>query len=148
MDLKEIARFAKIKGLHLVGSGDFTHPKWFDQITDFLTPDPGTGLYKIAGNTDNSVRFMLTTEVCTIFDYKNSVKKVHHLIFAPTLDILAQINEGLKSYGNLESDGRPILKMNATELVEKIIGISKENLGLALLGLLVVLIKLRIATKT
>jgi uncharacterized protein (TIGR00375 family) len=128
MDLKEIARFAKIKGLHLVGSGDFTHPKWFDQITDFLTPDPGTGLYKIAGNTDNSVRFMLTTEVCTIFDYKNSVKKVHHLIFAPTLDILAQINEGLKSYGNLESDGRPILKMNATELVEKIIGISKENL--------------------
>src|SRR5680860_432872 len=110
MDLKEIARFAKIKGLHLVGSGDFTHPKWFEQIQNVLVPDSGTDLYKISGNIDDSIHFMLTTEVCTIFNFENSVKKIHHVIFAPSLEVVAQINEALKNYGNLDSDGRPILK--------------------------------------
>jgi len=128
MDLKEIARFAKIKGLHLVGSGDFTHPKWFEQIQNVLVPDPGTDLYKISGNIDDSIHFMLTTEVCTIFNFENSVKKIHHVIFAPNLEVVAQINEALKNYGNLDSDGRPILKMNAPELVEKITDISNKNM--------------------
>jgi uncharacterized protein (TIGR00375 family) len=127
MNLKEIARFGKIKGLHLIGSGDFTHPKWVSQIKDLLIPDSGTDLYKITGSTDDSIRFMLTTEVCTIFEYKKAVKKIHHLIFAPNIDSLAQINEELNFYGNLASDGRPILKMTATELVEKIMSISNKN---------------------
>jgi uncharacterized protein (TIGR00375 family) len=128
MDLKEIARYAKIKGLNLVGSGDFTHPKWFNQIRDILLPASGTDLYKIAEDPSNPVRFMLTTEVSTIFNFENSVKKIHHVIFAPNLEVITQINDCLKLYGNLESDGRPILKMTATELVEKIIDISKENM--------------------
>ena len=56
MDLKEIARFAKIKGLNLVGSGDFTHPKWVNQIKAFLTPDSGTDLYAIVEEPENPVR--------------------------------------------------------------------------------------------
>jgi len=91
MDLKEIARFAKIKGLNLVGSGDFTHPKWVEQIKNVLIPDPGTDLFRISENTEDSVRFMLTTEVCTIFTFENSVKKIHHVIFAPNLEVLLQI---------------------------------------------------------
>ena len=128
MDLKEIARFAKIKGLNLVGSGDFTHPKWVEQIKNVLIPDPGTDLFRISENTEDSVRFMLTTEVCTIFTFENSVKKIHHVIFAPNLEVVAQINEVLKNFGNLDSDGRPILKMSAPELVEKIMAISNKNM--------------------
>ncbi len=128
MDLKEIARFAKIKGLNLVGSGDFTHPKWVEQIKNVLIPDPGTDLFRISENTEDSVRFMLTTEVCTIFTFENSVKKIHHVIFAPNLEVVAQINEVLKNFGNLNSDGRPILKMSAPELVEHIMAISNKNM--------------------
>jgi len=128
MDLKEIARFAKIKGLNLVGSGDFTHPKWVEQIKNVLIPDPGTDLFRISENTEDSVRFMLTTEVCTIFTFENSVKKIHHVIFAPNLEVVAQINEVLKNFGNLDSDGRPILKMSAPELVEHIMAISNKNM--------------------
>ena len=128
MDLKEIARFAKIKGLNLVGSGDFTHPKWFDQIKNVLIPIPGTDLFRISEYIEDSVRFMLTTEVCTIFSFENSVKKIHHVIFAPNLEVVTQINEVLKNFGNLDSDGRPILKMSAPELVEKIMAISNKNM--------------------
>jgi len=128
MDLKEIARYAKIKGLNLVGSGDFTHPKWFNQIKDFLKPDSGTDLFAITEDPENPMRFMLTTEVCTIFNFENSVKKIHHVIFAPNLEVISQINDEIKSYGKLESDGRPILKMTAVELVEKIIDISNKNM--------------------
>lgn len=128
MDLKEIGRFAKIKGLNLVGSGDFTHPKWFEQIKNVLVPDPETNLFSISENIDDSVRFMLTTEVCTIFTFENSVKKIHHVIFAPNLEVVKQINEVLKNFGNLDSDGRPILKISAPELVEKIMSISNKNM--------------------
>jgi len=128
MDLKEIGRFAKIKGLNLVGSGDFTHPKWFEQIKNVLIPDPKTNLFSISENIEDSVRFMLTTEVCTIFTFENSVKKIHHVIFAPNLEVVKQINEVLKNFGNLDSDGRPILKMSAPELVEKIMAISNKNM--------------------
>ncbi len=55
MDLKEIGRFAKIKGLNLVGSGDFTHPKWFEQIKNVLIPDPETNLFSISENIEDSV---------------------------------------------------------------------------------------------
>ena len=71
---------------------------------------------------------MLTSEVCTIFTFENSVKKIHHVIFAPNLEVVAQINEVLKNFGNLDSDGRPILKMSAPELVENIMAISNKNM--------------------
>ena len=96
MTIKEIARYAKIKGLQLVGTGDFTHPLWLKEIHETLIPDEDTGLFKSKGNPDSPVRFMLTTEVCTIFDYKGESKKVHHVILTPSLETAVQINERLK----------------------------------------------------
>ena len=84
MSLTEIAKYAKIKGLNLVGTGDFTHPAWLKEITDILTPEGDTGLYKLS-NMDSPMRFMLQTEVCTIFDFKGESKKVHHVILTPWL---------------------------------------------------------------
>jgi uncharacterized protein (TIGR00375 family) len=128
MNIKEIARFAKIKGLNLVGSGDFTHPKWLREIQETLIQDPQTKLCRVADLPDSPVHFMLTTEVCTIFNCQNESKKVHHVIFAPNIEVVAQINDALKNYGNLTTDGRPILNMTAPQLVEEIMNTSKENM--------------------
>ena len=98
MSIPEIARFAKIKGLNLVGTGDFTHPEWLKEIKETLMPEQETGLFKLA-KMDSPVRFMLQTEVCTIFDYKGESKKVHHVILTPSLETADQINDRLKAFG-------------------------------------------------
>ncbi len=128
MSIPEIARFAKIKGLNLVGTGDFTHPQWLKEIKETLTPEQDTGLFKLTSKADSPVRFMLTTEVCTIFDYKGESKKVHHVILSPNTEAIVQINEYLKRFGDLASDGRPILNMTASQLVEEVMAISNENM--------------------
>jgi uncharacterized protein (TIGR00375 family) len=128
MTFEEIARFAKIKGLNLVGTGDFTHPRWLQEIRETLAPEHGTGLYKIIRGVDSPVRFMLTTEVCTIFNFKNDSKKVHHVILAPDIETAVQVNDRLKSYGDLAADGRPTLDMSAPQLVEEVMAISSENM--------------------
>lgn len=128
MSIKEVARFAKIKGLQLVGTGDFTHPQWFKEIQENLIPETETELFKLRSKPESPVRFMLTTEVCTIFEFKNDSKKIHHVILTPTLEHAAQINDKLVKYGSLNSDGRPILNMTAPQLVEEVMEVSKENI--------------------
>ena len=127
MTIKEIARYAKIKGLQLVGTGDFTHPQWLKEIQQTLTADGDSRLYRVAGNPELPVHFMLTTEVCTIFDFENQSKKVHHVILTPNIDTATQINEALSKYGNLSADGRPILNATAPQLVEEVMQVSAEN---------------------
>jgi uncharacterized protein (TIGR00375 family) len=128
MSIREIARFAKIKGLNLVGTGDFTHPKWLSEIRESLVSEQDAGVYKFADNPASPVRFMLTTEVCTIFDVANENKKVHHVILAPSIDVAVQINEALSKYGDLGVDGRPLLNMTAAQLVEEVMQTSSENM--------------------
>jgi len=128
MSIDEIARFAKIKGLNLVGTGDFTHPKWLREIQETLVPEPNTDLYKVASKADSPVRFMLTTEVCTIFNFENKVKKVHHVILTPSVETAVQINDALNRYGDLGADGRPLLNMTAPHLVEEVMASSSENM--------------------
>ncbi len=126
MSIEEIARYAKIKGLNLVGTGDFTHPSWLREIRETLTPDGDTGVYRVSRTMDPQMRFMLTTEVCTIFDVESQSKKVHHVILAPNLDVVAQINSALERHGDLAGDGRPILNMTAAQFVEEVMAISSE----------------------
>ena len=128
MSINEIARFAKIKGLNLVGTGDFTHPKWLNDIQETLVVEPDISLYRVIGKTDSPVRFMLTTEVCTIFNFENEYKKVHHVILTPNLDTAVQINEAIGRYGDLTADGRPLLNMAAPQLVEEVMAVSGENM--------------------
>ncbi len=128
MSIREIARFAKIKGLNLVGTGDFTHPKWLTEIQENLVPESETRLYRVPDQPDSPVRFMLTTEVCTIFNYQNECKKVHHVILTPNKEIAVQINEVLQTYGNLVADGRPMLNMTAPQLVETVMETSSDNM--------------------
>lgn len=126
MNLESIARFSRIKGLNLVGTGDFTHPLWFTEIREKLVDTNGYNLYTLK-KFENSVLFMLTTEVCTIFDFEGSIKKIHHVIWSPSFEIVEQVNEALSKYGSLATDGRPNLQMTPPELVETILEISGKN---------------------
>jgi uncharacterized protein (TIGR00375 family) len=125
---EEITRFARIKGLNLVGSGDFTHPKWLKEMEEALVQEPDTGLYKVARNLESPVHFMITTEVSTIFTFENEVKKVHHVILTPNIETAVQINDRLSKYGDLAVDGRPTLNMDAPHLVEQVMEVSNENM--------------------
>ena len=127
MTIDEITRFAKIKGLQLVGTGDFTHPKWLEELQQNLTEIPETDLYKSRKDPESNVHFMITGEVATIFTHENDVKKIHHLILTPDFETAVQINDQLSHCGNLVSDGRPMLDMTASQLVEEIMQISTEN---------------------
>ncbi|MCW4006747.1 MAG: endonuclease Q family protein [Candidatus Bathyarchaeota archaeon] len=128
MSIEEIARYAKIKGLQVVGTGDFTHPDWLMEVQQTLRPEDGTGLFKVAENPELATKFMLTAEVCTIFDYEEKTRKVHHVIFTPSIDTAIQINDALAEYGDLGADGRPILGMTAPQLVEEVMEVSGENI--------------------
>jgi len=128
MRIEEIARFAKIKGLNLVGTGDFTHPKWLEELQKTLTLDADSRLYKVASDPNLPVYFMITTEVSTIFTFEGEVKKIHHVILTPSIETAIQINERLAKYGDLTVDGRPTLDMSAPQLVEEVMEVSSENM--------------------
>jgi len=127
MNIPSITRFARIKGLNLVGTGDFTHPKWLEELRELLIPIPEINLYKPAQTQEAPVYYMITSEVSTIFEFRGQVKKIHHMILVPNLEVAAQVNDSLAKYGDLAVDGRPTLNLPAPELVDEVMSISMDN---------------------
>jgi uncharacterized protein (TIGR00375 family) len=127
MDIDEITRFAKIKGLNLVGTGDFTHPKWLQELKEKLVEVQDADLYTFRKDPASQVYFIMTSEVSTIFTFENEVKKIHHVILTRNFETASQINERLALHGNLSADGRPSLDMSAPQLVEEVMEVSREN---------------------
>lgn len=123
MGIDGMAEGAKQKGIDILVTGDFTHPKYFEEITAKLkASENGTGFYSYKG-----VQFLLGTEVSNIYSVNRKVKRIHLLVLAPSLEVAAQINEALGKRGKLGGDGRPILGMRAEETVELIMNISPHN---------------------
>ncbi|OGI12189.1 DNA helicase UvrD [Candidatus Micrarchaeota archaeon RBG_16_36_9] len=121
MNIENLEKYAKVKGLNLLGTGDFTHPLWLDELKKSLTEDNGLFHFK-----DKDVSFILQAEVSSIYN-DGETRKIHNVILAPSFEVVDQINDFLKNYGKLASDGRPILtKIDCAELVEKLINISKD----------------------
>ncbi len=127
MTISQITRFARIKGLNLVGTGDFTHPKWLQELNNELAEIPDTNLYSYTKNPNSPIRYMITSEVSTVFTHKGDTKKIHHLILTPNLQTAVQINERLAQHGDLTIDGRPTLDMTAPQLVEEVMETSERN---------------------
>lgn len=126
INIQEISRFAKIKGLNLVSTGDFTHPQWWKELQEDLVEVPNTGLFK-STKTANSTYFMITSEVSTIFIFRGKTKKIHHVILTPNFETATQINDRLARFGDLSLDGRPTLEMTAPHLVEEVMAVSADN---------------------
>jgi uncharacterized protein (TIGR00375 family) len=134
MDLESLWKWAQLKGITVIGTGDFTHPKWFDEIKEKLEP-AGNNLFKlkdkfqindIPPSCRSEVYFMLTAEISSIYSKKGRTRKIHNLIFAPDLSIVARINTLLSRIGNLSSDGRPILGLDAKHLLTIVLDTSPD----------------------
>lgn len=114
LDLEALDNAAHIKGVNVLGTGDFTHPFWLAELEKELE-EAEPGLYKRKGSKTN-VRFVLTCEISSIYSKGGKVRKVHTLLFAPSLKVVRKINKALDKVGNLKSDGRPILGLDVKEL--------------------------------
>ncbi|MGI6596074.1 MAG: DNA helicase UvrD [Elusimicrobia bacterium] len=113
MDLAELIRWSKHKGVNLLGTGDITHFLWFHELSRCLKETDRDGIYNCDG-TD----FILTGEVCNIFeDKKGKVKKIHLLIFLSSFAKASKLNRNLERYADLNADGRPILHMDVREFI-------------------------------
>lgn len=122
MDLDGLSNWAKIKGVNLLGTGDFTHPMWFEEISKKLEKKT-LGIYVY-----NGVNFILTTEVCNIFYVGAKAKKIHNIIFVSTLEAAKDISNQISSFGDITSDGRPILNLQPSRLVKTVLMIDKDAL--------------------
>jgi len=128
MSLDGLNAGAKVKGLTILGTGDFTHPLWFKELKSRLRADEGApGFFRLDAGDSDSVRFMLTCEVSTLCSTPAGAKKVHHILHVPEMDQVVQINDVLSKRGNLAADGRPMFgKTMPVELVELVRSVSKD----------------------
>ncbi len=129
LDLEHVHAWAQRKGIAVVATGDFTHPRWFAELRDKLVP-AGAGLFRLrddlAAAVDEGVhaaarapvRFILSVEVSSIYKRGDRVRKVHNLLYAPDFATASRIASRLARIGNVESDGRPILGLDSRDLLE------------------------------
>ncbi|MBS3119376.1 DNA helicase UvrD [Candidatus Woesearchaeota archaeon] len=121
LSIDNLEKFARIKGVNLLGTGDFQHPLWAKEIKEKLTEDDNGILW-----TKNRFPFIWQTEISLIYTQGGKGRKVHHLIYSPNGDTAKQIREALSKKGRLDYDGRPIFGFSSIELVEMMMGISRD----------------------
>jgi DNA helicase II / ATP-dependent DNA helicase PcrA len=132
-DLVELAWWGRRKGITVLGTGDFTHPAWFEELKQGLVPaEPG--LFRLREELDQAVvgrlppscrgplRFLLQVEVSTAFHRDGRARRMHHLLYVPELGTAAALSGRLGRHGHLTEDGRPTLAMDASELLEATLG--------------------------
>ncbi len=123
LNLKALAAGAMTKGITVIGTGDFTHPEWLEEIETELK-DSGNGFFFYPGQEE--ISFMLTAEVSTIYKQDGKVRKVHHLIGAPDIKAAKKISRALARIGNIRSDGRPIIGMSSRNLLDLVLTASTD----------------------
>lgn len=122
-----LARSAETKGLQVIGTGDFTHPGWRQELREHLEPC-GDGLYKLKGDSAAQVRFVVSGEISTIYKKAGRTRKVHSLILFPDLEAADRLSALLEGIGNIRADGRPILGMDCRTLLEMSLEVSPDVL--------------------
>jgi DNA helicase-2/ATP-dependent DNA helicase PcrA len=128
-DLVELAWWARRKGITVLGTGDFTHPAWYEELKQGLVPaEPG--LFRLRDDLDRAVverlppscrgplRLLWAVEVSTAFHRDGRARRMHHLLYVPGPETAATLNDRLGRSGNLADDGRPTLAMDAGDLLE------------------------------
>lgn len=133
LTIRNLAAWAEVKGLAVLGTGDCTHPGWLQEVERELVED-GSGLLALRepGSLDGQIpglpltlgggaRFILQGEISSIYKRGGKVRKVHNLVFLPTLEAAKALNVKLAQVGNLASDGRPILGLDSRNLLEMVL---------------------------
>ncbi|MBV8660554.1 MAG: DNA helicase UvrD [Candidatus Dependentiae bacterium] len=137
MDLQALATWGQLKGIAVMGTGDFTHPVWRKELHQQLMPHDD-GLFTLQPHLQADVdaavytscrqqqRFLLTAEIATIFRRNGRCYKTHSIIFAPSLEVAEKISNKLATIGNIAYDGRPILSLDVKDLLKIVLDISPD----------------------
>ena len=137
LDLEHLNLWAQLKGITVVGTGDFTHPQWFSELSQKLEPAED-GLFELksehaAQTADmvptscrSPVRFVLSGEISSIYKKSGKTRKVHNIVFVPELKFAEELNQRLSRIGNIASDGRPILGLDSRSLLEIVLETSED----------------------
>ena len=132
LSVPHLCGWAMVKGINVLGTGDFTHPKWRQELRDNLVFDEETGFYRptaapepvfpdLASSPARPPYFCLQTEISSIYKRGGKVRKVHNLVFMPTLEDADRFSEKLGQIGNINSDGRPILGLDSADLLDLVL---------------------------
>lgn len=130
LTLPHLAGWAGAKGIDVLGTGDFTHPAWRQELRDNLLFDEQSGLYRLKGKAENPIAssgagrepyFCLQAEISSIYKAGGATRKIHNLVFVPDLDAADRLSARLALVGNISSDGRPILGLPARDLLEMVL---------------------------
>ncbi len=133
MVLEELDRWADDKGILVMATGDFTHPQWFKEIKEKLEPaEPG--LFKLKPQykketfkgTLSETRFILSVEISGIYSKNGKTRRIHNIVFVPSIESAEKINAQLSWIGNIASDGRPILGLDSEELAKIVFSVDPE----------------------
>ena len=132
LELPKIAEVCALRGVNIVATGDFTHPKWFEHIKENLVEIENSGVYKLTSpqpspSKGEGVKFIIGTEIACIKKHKEQTRRVHVCVFAPSVAVAEKFNKKLAEDGfNLRSDGRPILGLTVKQLLEIMLEIDKR----------------------
>ena len=138
LNFENLYTAARLKGIAVVGTGDFTHPAWFSEICEKLIPAE-QGLFKLRDELEAKcekylpvsrrmpVRFILSCEISNIYKKSGATRKNHNLVFLPDLPSATRFNARLDQIGNIKSDGRPILGLDARNLLEIMLETSDDG---------------------
>jgi uncharacterized protein (TIGR00375 family) len=118
LSFENLVKWAKIKGINLLGTGDFTHPKWFEEIKNL--EDKGNGIYSFDG-----FQFIITGEISLIYTQERG-RRIHLVILVPDIETAEKINKYLDTKGRRDYDGRPIFKISGEEFVKDMMNISED----------------------
>lgn len=121
MVIPSLVKWVKLKGINLLGTGDFTHHLWLQELKQYLKPQREKGLFLYEG-----VNFILSAEISNIFSQNGRGYRVHNEIMVPSFELAEEVNRMLSFHGNLASDGRPILGMSCLKLAEELFKISQD----------------------
>ena len=127
--------WGRIKGVAVVGTGDFTHPGWLAELRQKTEPE-GNGLFRLKKEYchdpligGNDTKFLLSAEISNIYKREGKVRKVHNIVLVPDFEDAEKINRRLADLGgNLKSDGRPILGLDSRDLLDIVLNCNEENI--------------------
>jgi len=128
--------WARKKGISLIGTGDFTHPVWREELKERLVSE-GNGLYRLRDAyvkeesrkfPGEGTRFVVSGEISSIYKKNGKTRKVHNVILLPSLEAADAMAQRLEKIGNIHSDGRPILGLDSYDLLEMMLDVCPEGI--------------------
>lgn len=125
MEPEGLEHWSRLKGIDVVGTGDFAHPRYLAQLRGELV-EAEEGLYRLKKAPGSPVRFLLSVEVSLIYKHAGKTRKVHHLLLAPSLETAGRVSEALGKRGNIASDGRPIFGFASSELLDLVLSVDSR----------------------